>query len=408
MTAFNCPYCFTEISTDAVAFRCSGRGAAGRPACVLYSDPERAEILGDGSQTYPPVLRHASDGRHLIDDWGKPVLLTAKMGQTVNCDRCHGATSVAICPNCHTYLPQGVEDSPVSVAVVGARNSGKTVFLAQLDQQLMSSVPERFHVAVDHPGGTIGLARKLEGYRNRMHGELKELPEQTRAEGNQKQAPAVYRWDRGAEKKKHSSKVISVYDTPGEAVAAQEQTMQQGHLRSANALVLVIDPFSLSENRDLAQEKGIDPGPENLAADVLDGITALLRESGKVRKGLITTPLAAVVTKMDAFWSQFPENSPLRTAAAPVPYFDDVDSRTIHDFVDGQIRSWGGANLANKIEGNFADFRYFAVSALGDEPSYREGKLSGAASPTRVVDPILWILNHEKNFLPSGPDQGKA
>lgn len=410
MTAFDCPYCFTEISTDAVAFRCSGRPASGRPACVPHSDPEREAILGDGSQSYPPVLQHAADGRHLIDDWNKPILQTGKLGRSITCDRCSGPTTIAICPRCHSVLPQGVEDNPVSVAVVGARNSGKTVFLSQLDQQLMSSVPERFHVAVEHPGGTTGLAKKLEEYRNRMLGTLKQLPDQTRAEGDRKQAPAVYRWDRGAGKKRRSAKVVSIYDTPGEAVAIQEQTLQQGHLRSANALILVIDPFSLSENRELAVEKGIDPSPENLVTDVLDGITAMLGESKdkKNRKGMITTPLAVVVTKMDAFWGQLPENSPLRTAATAVPYFDEVDSQTVHDFVDGQLRSWGGANLANKIEGNYADFRYFAVSALGGEPSYRDGKLFGAASPTRVVDPILWILNHEKSFLPTAPAQDKA
>ncbi|WP_158591127.1 TRAFAC clade GTPase domain-containing protein [Kocuria tytonis] len=314
---------------------------------------------------------------------------------------------MAICPSCHCLLPQGVEDGALSVAVVGARNSGKTVFLSQLDWQLMHTVPERFGVAVDYPGGTAGLASKLQEYRKKMTDGQRQLPEQTRVEGNRGQAPAVYRWDWGPARKRHASRVISIYDTPGEAVATLQRTTELGHLRAADAVVLVIDPFSLSENRELAREKGIDPGSETLANDVLDGLIGSLRyDDQNVGKGkLLTTPLAIAVTKMDAFWSQFPEGSPLRTTGEAVPYFDEEDSKSVHDFVLSQLQAWGGANLTNKIAANFKTFRYFAVSALGDEPSYRDGRLTGTVSPTRVVDPVLWILSGDRKFLPTDSSQ---
>ena len=45
---------------------------------------------------------------------------------------------------------------------------------------------------------------------------------------------------------------------------------------------------------------------------------------------------------------------------------------------------------------NYADFRFFAVSALGAEPDYAAQSVApGGVRPHRVEDPILWLLAKE-------------
>jgi hypothetical protein len=43
---------------------------------------------------------------------------------------------------------------------------------------------------------------------------------------------------------------------------------------------------------------------------------------------------------------------------------------------------------------NYADYRYFGVSALGAEPDYRGHTVApGGIRPHRVADPVLWLLS---------------
>src|SRR5699024_8529816 len=115
---------------------------------------------------------------------------------------------------------------------------------------------------------------------------------------------------------------------------------------SSNSIVRVLDLFIFPENRRLAKTKGIEQlGPENAYADLVDALVTVLRQSEQGRgvsgkQGRISTPLAVVVTKMDAFWQDLDEHSPLRSHGQDVPYFDDVDSQTIHDHLLSLVSQW--------------------------------------------------------------------
>lgn len=398
-----CPHCYSTVQLSNLGYQCAGQPASGRPSCVPFPDPQRREVLADAGPVMPPVLSRTPDGRHIIDDLGRPLLETGSIEKSVECDRCGGRTAISICLNCHSILPDEMTGGAVSIGIVGARNSGKTVWLTMLEQQLLTRLPGRFHAAIDHPGGTVGLAGQLVENRNRME-EHRVLPEQTQSTGGQKKAPSVYKW----KYVKGGARVISVYDTAGEDVANLQTAINQQYLRSSNAIVLVLDPFMFPENRRMAQTKGIsDLGPENAHADVIDGLVTVLRQSEQSRgasgkQGRISTPLAVVVTKMDAFWQGLDEHSPLRSHGQDLPYFDDIDSQTMHDHLLSLIDQWGGSTLINKLKTEFATFRLFGVSALGNEPDYSHARLTSALSPSRVADPLLWVLQHER-FLPKPP-----
>src|SRR5699024_3187150 len=223
-----------------------------------------------------------------------------------------------------------------------------------------------------------------------------------------KKAPSVYKWkyaDGGA-------RVISVYDTAGEDVQNLQTASNQQHLRSSNAIVLVLDPFIFPENRRLAKTKGIEQlGPENAHADLVDALVTVLRQSEQGRgvsgkQGRISTPLAVVVTKMDAFWQDLDEHSPLRSHGQDVPYFDDVDSQTTDYHLPSLVTQSGGSGLINKLQTDFADFRLFAVSALQNAPVYSHSRMASGPRPSRVSAPLLWDLQRE-GFLQKPPKQSE-
>lgn len=405
-----CPYCFVPVDIRSVGFRCSGQPAAGNLECVEYPDPQREDILNDNKPVLPPVLRRTPSGQHVVDDRERPLLETSALNSAVTCDRCQGRTSTAICVHCHSPLPAELTDGGITIGVVGARNSGKTVLLTMLDQQLMFKMAERFQVSIDHPGGTVGLADKLSSFRGNMESRL-ELPPQTQASGGlHRQPPSVYRWkwlDGSGRSAKSRSRIISIYDTAGEDVANLSAAMGQHHLKSANAIMFVVDPFSFPENRYRAREKGIDPGNEQLTSDVLDGLSTVLSQSATAARGSngkVDIPVAVVISKIDAFWDDFDAQSPLRRIAPPTPYFDEEESITAHHHLEAMMREWGATSILNKLQAEFSQYRLFGVSALGEEPDYSAGSLKSNVRPSRIADPLLWILNRD-NFVPGTPTQ---
>lgn len=393
-----CPYCFAEIDLAAVAFRCGGRPAAGRPRCVPHGDPIRSDQLGDGAAYLPPVLR-THNGYVVLDDDDAPELHLGKLTSSTKCNRCDGQTSQTICPACHSYLPAELSEGALSIAVVGARNSGKTVWLSALEQRLREHIPSAFSASVDHPGGTVGLADTLNRIRDDIESSNR-LPNQTAASLG-KQAPSVYRWSRidGS-----GSRVLSVYDTAGEDVARRDQALLQQHLAASNAVVLVLDPFSFAGNRDLARERGATPEPDRVTVDVIDGLASALRTGQpggrKPVSNRVDTPVAVVVTKMDAFWDHLDPQSPLMDISPAERFFDEGKSLRRHEALRELIQEWVGHPVLNKLDATFSTYRLFGVSALGREPDYQQSVVDSRPAPTHVEEPILWILAHQ-GFLPT-------
>lgn len=402
-----CPYCFVDLNMGAVGFQCSGMPATGRVPCVPYRDFIRERVLNDRTPVLPPVLARTGDGRHIVDkdDLTNPQLKLASFGSSVTCDRCQGPTVRCICPNCHSVLPEALPEGSTTIGVVGARNSGKTVMLSMWEQQLMSyAVMERFGSTIDHPGGAMGLARQLTSFRQTME-QNRSLPDQTAALGRAKQAPSVYNW-------RYSNgvgRVITVYDAAGEDVADRASALNQLHLRAANAMVIVIDPFALGVNRHSALDRNIKLDEEGLTSSVLDAVASVMRETEMSRnsrpgkgKNKIMTPTAVVFTKMDAFWKDLPAGSPLLRQGRNHGGFDEADSQDVHQGLQRLLMQWGATPVLNKLDAEFDNYRMFSISALGNEPNYQNGQLASPPSPSRVLEPLLWLL-HEQGFVMSDP-----
>lgn len=381
----SCPYCYTEINPRKLAYRCSGRHAAGRSPCTKIVDPSRKQHFNDTEAYFPVIEPIGSASAH--------------------CSACGADAGPPMCPECHSLLPHEYGPDSALIGLVGVRNSGKTILISQLDAELQGAVADRFDATIDAPGGNSGLARDLRVNRDLMLRSEGVLPAQTAASAGAKKAPAVYAWRYNRKGPLGISRpaftVFSFYDNAGEDFATPDRALSQIYLGAVRGVILLLDPFGFPANRERAKTKGAlvpDTGPEA----VLDAITLVLRTAKGVKSNKkIKLPIAVVISKIDAFFDQIPPDHPLRRPSSERPVFDETESQTVHDHVGSLVEQWGGAGLIRKLEHNYTTFRLFGASALGAEPDYRSNRVnSRGLLPHRVAEPLLWLMA-TRGFIPT-------
>lgn len=392
-----CPYCYTEINPRRLAYRCSGRHAAGRSPCKKAIDDSRSRHFNDTNAYWPIIDPERSDSR-------LPGA-AARLGIVGRCTDCGADPGPPVCPECHSLLPSEYGADSALFGLVGVRGSGKTVMLSVLDAELRASVADRFDAAIDVPGGKSGLTRDLRVHHELMSDAHGTVPGQTQENRGGKKEPAVYTW-RYLKKgplgtSRTASTVFSFYDNAGEDFATADAAMTQRYLGATSGLILLLDPFGFPENRKRAVDRGagfMETGPE----EVVDAVTTVLRATGRVKRSKkIRQPVAVVVSKIDAFFDQVEEDHPLRRPSSVRPLFDETESQTVHDHLGLLIQQWGGAKILRTLEQNYTDFRLFGASALGAEPDYASQRVNHRGLlPHRVAEPLLWLMAR-RGFLPS-------
>jgi len=377
-----CPYCYNQIDLNRLVFRCTGQTQAGRPACSPAPDPQRQQFLGDGTPVMP-----------IISVGGAP--LHGKGGAV--CADCGARSAVRCCPSCHSLLPHSLDAGSPLYGLVGVRASGKTVMLSALHRELTKTVARRFNAAIDNPGGGTGLAKQLQDYDTEMSKQGGHLPQQTQV--GQKSAPAVYEW-RYDVKGRIRSTIFSFYDNAGEDFASEDRALSIHYLGQVSGVILLLDPFSFPENVHRAREKGITLSQSDGPEQVLASLTSVLRGSHNVKKNKkVKVPVAVVVSKIDAFFDDLPDNHPLRQPSSKLNVFDEAEAASLHDHMAALIAHWGGDGLLRSLEQNYETYRVFGASALGAEPDYRAGTVNDRGRlPHRVAEPFLWLLA-ERGFL---------
>ena len=131
------------------------------------------------------------------------------------------------------------------------------------------------------------------------------------------------------------------------------------------------------------------------ALSVVARITELLRtEHGVGNSKKIKLPVAIVFTKIDAFYPLLDRQNPIMAPPPEVPAYQEADGQAMHENMLAMMHSWEAADIDTHMRLNYADFRYFGVSALGAEPDYSTRTVApGGVQPHRVEDPVLWLLS---------------
>ena len=380
-----CPFCFQRIDSSRLWFQCLGRG---NTECKKSVDEARKKLTKSMRETYPtfpPPEKVTGPGK---------------------CPECGGKTNLRACPECHTALPSDFEDSKSPmVGLVGSKGSGKTVLMTVLVKQLKDVVGKRYDAAIrlatDNPDGHQGLSdyqakRESPLYKDRQ------LPPPTDQMGvgtREHAAPLLLRWQQETSRLGRSavrSTLLSFVDTAGEDLNDMSTAFTLQYLSVCDSLIVVLDPFALPGARSrLNLPDAAIRADDDAPLDVLNNITEMLKVEHNVKKRRkISIPVAVVFTKIDAFFPALDRGNPLMTATPAIPAYSNADGLAVHEHMLALLHEWNAQDIDTLMRLNYADFRYFGVSALGAEPDYESSTVAaGGVRPHRVEDPVLWLLS---------------
>jgi hypothetical protein len=192
------------------------------------------------------------------------------------------------------------------------------------------------------------------------------------------------------------STILSLIDIAGADMGDLDTAFTLMHLSVCDSIILAIDVFTLPGARTrLNVPSAAIQVDDDVPLDVLARLTELLRVEYRIKnKNKIPVPVAVVFTKMDAFFPALHPDNPIVAASPTVPAYDDVDGRAVHEHMLALMSGWNALDIDVHLRLNYVDYRYFAVSALGNEPDYaRQQVAPDGVHPHRVEDPVLWLLS---------------
>jgi len=388
-----CPYCYEDFAEQQIQFRCSGRLSRQNKRC----DPVIDEVLRDRigyTGALPPTF--AADGRQM----------------SAECPRCGAETTTRICPACHSQLPVQFGKVPSRlIALVGAKQSGKTIFMTVLVHELMYDLGNQLEAAISGADDST-RHRFAKDYEKPLYHDSVLLPPTTTA-GLRNRVPLVFRfsvpgrgplgWNGWRGRADNSNRfepehtLLSFFDAAGEDLRSQQSVEQHlRYLAAADGIVLVLDPLQMPGARGLARPESQLPDPGAIGDEpvtVLENITDLIlaKEASKPRYR-IRKPLAIVFSKMDALQHTLSPTSPLLQPPPRTPYLEERDGLAVHHEIQRLLAQWEGTRIDQITQLHYRSVRYFAVSALGETPTADKRVSARGIRPARVGDPFLWIL----------------
>ncbi|GII96756.1 TRAFAC clade GTPase domain-containing protein [Sinosporangium siamense] len=378
-----CPYCFDRVRRRDIGFRCMGKSnrAAG-------CDPVPDEVLGGFRGGAVPSL--------------PPVFTAERVRRRVPCPMCRRETGWRVCPSCHSRLsPDYCANPGKIVALVGAKGSGKSTFIAVLIHELMNRV-----------GAELGSSlvacddRTIERYKQDFARPLyteRRLLHATQSAAAETRDPLVYLFTRTVGRgvfRRTRSLTLVLFDTAGEDLRLRE--VSELHLRylgAADAVIFLLDPLELpGANPALhgaARERSatLRNDPMSDAMNVITRVTELLRTRDR---GRLSVPVAVALSKIDTLQPAMERQSALHRARAPVGALDLDDREAVHEQIRGLLHEWQAGEIDRYLGQQYANYALFGFSALGATPPDTKAVAQSGIRPYRIEDPLLWLLHRFK------------
>ena len=212
-------------------------------------------------------------------------------------------------------------------------------------------------------------------------------------------APIVLRWRQETTRLGRTSlksTLLSFVDSAGEDLNDVATAFTLHYLTVCDCLIVVLDPFALPGARaKLNLPDAAIKVNDDVPLDVINNITEMLRIEHNVKKRQkIAIPVAIVFTKIDAFFPTLDRGNPLMAGTSEVRAYDNADGQAVHENMLALLHEWNAQDIDAHMRFNYADFRYFGVSALGAEPNYERlhrGRGRSPAAPCRGPRPVAAV-----------------
>jgi len=379
-----CPYCFETFRLRETPFRCTSPAVA----CAPQPDPVREKVWRDKT----PM------GRLLPAD--------GKLHWRQCCGECDEVTHKRLCPHCHMELPRTLgQYRNLIFAVIGAKEAGKSHYLAVLIEQIRKVV-----------GPDTGMLltplddRTLQRYRNDFYNPIyrhRVVIEMTKSGlvDQRVRMPMVYSLTLTGDDLFGRSRIRGVvtlvfFDTAGEDLN-QEDTIStvNKYIYRADGIILLLDPLQLPRVRDQLAAGVPLPAENTESADILERVTRLIRRGRELpQTRRISTPLALAFSKFDAVEELVDPQFQLLSEADHRGGYDRDDFAAVDAEMRSLLERWDSRLLQHHLETAYETFGFFGLSALGCNPHGDQRVPS--VLPRRVEDPFLWLL-HRHGLLPA-------
>ena len=394
MTA-SCPYCFTPVEADRIGFRCVG-------ACIPRPDVQASFYAGK-SLAVPPVYCMIRNDR------------TKQLPTYVVCRRCGAQTAQEVCLVCHRDLPPRWRQARTfTMTVTGARDTGKSVYIAVVVQMLLRYAQQRSCTVMAYTQGTQDVYGN-DYYEPLYHRNvvMEGTPSMTGG-GAYQEDPLIWEIAGGDGGRFY----LVMRDIAGEDL--ERLTGREGafsFIDRADLVLFLFDPLMLDAVRKVlsglipdldTNRKGVRPG------EVLPKILAQMSSGG--------SRLALTICKFDALQQLPRANSKMAPVLAnPAAHFNWDDTmvrartpsskqrvRALEEdgaFLDAEVCSMlrylgEDAVTLQAVQAvrnrKIAALRHFVVSSLGETPQHREKLTERGISPFRVLAPCLWGLSQAR------------
>lgn len=377
-----CPFCFELIDMGRCHYRCDNA-----EGCEKEVDPVLRKHWGNeepSGHSFIPQLTFTERLRLMLDP-SQPA--------SVACEKCGVPTKRCLCPICHQQLPfTWGREEPRIFSVIGARNSGKSTWIAVLIDQLFKEVgPANGFVMM--PLSDESQRRYRTEYYNPLF-RRGELLDQTQPAAARKSEPLVYSLRSGEPNSSTSERyeyrppvTLAFFDIAGEDLNVENLISKHSrYVYRSHGSIMLIEPSA-------AYPEGIDDAE---AIDILSRIIRLHEKGRRIHSDApIGIPLAVCLSKFDVFRDQVQQREIWDSPDHSIGFDQDSFSRT-NRFFENFLTQNGAAAFVALAKSRFSEVGFFGLSALGNEPI--DGRVD-RIDPVRVCDPILWLLNRS-GFLP--------
>lgn len=401
-----CPYCFTKVDMNNIHYVCTGPTCAKTFAANALSTRNERAMLYVSKNGVNEIDREKS----LVfgkDPFG-PDAIIAKQHIIRNpsgfCDVCRRPVYLRVCPTCHNMIPPGAEEEGNKIFVIlGPKGVGKSHYIAVLINQLKNVISTEFHGVLNAANDSTTIKYR-DVYYHRLFEEKRKL-QPTLSFGSSPDAhePLIF-FLRILNGDKPQVFTFAFFDTAGEDLVSTNRMMQvnlNAFISLASGIVYLVDPMQVKYiNQRIHVDNKPNVGPS--ATDILNNICQIIRNNKKLKsKDKIDIPIAVSLTKSDVLM-KIPENEEESKVLfglgsslhIPREYgkYDAENFAQIDAELEEYIRRTVGPEFLQLVR-SFKDYAFFAVSALGCNPT--GSSLPRGVSPQRVEDPFLWLLSRE-------------
>ena len=329
---------------------------------------------------------------HVVN--GKKATIRIGTARNIDCDLCGKEVRTRLCPKCHFELSHdvGQVDQKI-IAIIGGSNTGKSHYIASLITRLQHVVGSNFSFAVSMLGDNT-RDRWIRDFYTPLFEKKRILdPTQRSTVHSIVKTPLIFRLTF-----KDGNRIralnISFFDTAGEDMSKLQVdalAVEARYICKADGIIVLLDPLQIDSIRQQLPnipKPALDPmaRPEFIVGRLRELLESFHHLSGSKK---IPVPVAFTFSKVDILKGIVAPDSALLQHSGHYGELDLPDVQSVSTEIGNYVQAWINAGFYSEIDYKFANYRFFGVSSLGNQP---EPSGQVRVEPLRVQDPFLWIL----------------